>query len=63
MVKNAAFNIVDGKLIFPEVEGAITQSCYYEDDTAFFFGVHRIYLKRHIVRAFEEAKLKLLPLI
>lgn len=34
----------------------------YDDDICFFFGGQKIYLKRHIVRAFEEAKAKLTPL-
>ncbi len=28
----------------------------YEDDAAVFYGMNRIYFKRHIVRAFEESK-------
>jgi hypothetical protein len=28
----------------------------YDGDAAFFYGPHRLYLKRHIIRAFEEAK-------
>lgn len=35
----------------------------YEDDICFLFGAHRIYLRRHLFRAFEEAKAKLLPLL
>lgn len=27
----------------------------YADDVAVFYGKNRLYLKRHIVRAFEEA--------
>lgn len=34
-------------------------SCDYPDDVAFFFGQQRIYLKRHIIRAFEEVKQQL----
>jgi hypothetical protein len=34
----------------------------YDDDTAYAFGDQRIYLKRHILRAFEEAARQLLPL-
>lgn len=34
----------------------------YEDDICFFFGGQKIYLQRHVVRAFEEAKAKLSPL-
>jgi hypothetical protein len=39
------------------------QSSPYADDICFFFGSQRILLKRHIVRAFEEAKGKLIPLL
>ena len=38
----------------------------YEDDQSFAFGEHLIYLNRHIVRAFQEAKeilLKNYPMI
>jgi hypothetical protein len=35
----------------------------YEDDVAFFFGPHRIYLKRHIARAFNEAVELLQPML
>jgi hypothetical protein len=35
----------------------------YDDDVCFFFGVHKLYLKRHIIRAFEEAQEKLSPLL
>jgi hypothetical protein len=33
----------------------------YEDDTAIFIGTNRLYLKRHIVRAFDEARTLLGP--
>jgi len=33
----------------------------YEDDTAVFYGKNRIYLKRHVVRAYNEAQELLLP--
>jgi hypothetical protein len=33
----------------------------YEDDTAVFFGTNRLYFKRHIVRAFNEAQSLLAP--
>ena len=33
----------------------------YEDDVAFFFGKNRLYINRHIVRAFKEAKVLLTP--
>ena len=31
----------------------------YEDDMAVFYGANRLYFKRHIVRAFNEAKARL----
>jgi hypothetical protein len=34
----------------------------YADDICFFFGLHKIYLRRHIVRVHEEVKRRLLPL-
>lgn len=40
----------------------IIPGCDYEDDVSFGTGRQRIYLKRHILRAFEEAKVNLLPL-
>jgi hypothetical protein len=35
----------------------------YCDDICFFFGNQKIYLKRHIIRAYKEAEEKLLPLL
>ena len=35
----------------------------YADDMAFCYGLNRIYLRRHVVRAFEEAKCVLAPLL
>lgn len=35
----------------------------YEDDIAVFYGVNRLYFKRHIVRAFNEAETLLAPLL
>ena len=58
----ATFNVVYGKGTLLSV-GSVTQSSDYEDDVCFFFGAHKIYLNRHIRRAFEEAKQKLLPLL
>jgi hypothetical protein len=43
--------------------GDLMQGCDFADDTAIWYGVHRIYLRRHILRAFEEAKANLLPLL
>lgn len=35
----------------------------YNDDTAYTMGKHVLYLKRHFIRAFEEAKIKLNPFL
>ena len=50
---------VRGKKDFTMFEiggGSLDPPCDYEDDIAFIFGLQRIYLKRHILRAFDEAK-------
>lgn len=58
----ATFNVAFGKANLLKI-GDFEQSSQYQDDICFFFGSQGIYLKRHIVRAFEEAKSKLLPVI
>lgn len=58
----ATFNVAFGKVNLLKI-GDFEQSSQYQDDICFFFGSQGIYLKRHIVRAFEEAKGKLLPII
>lgn len=58
----ATFGVHFGKGTLLEI-GEFKQSSKYEDDICFFFGSQEIYLNRHIVRAFEEAKAKLLPLL
>jgi len=35
----------------------------YEDDIAFFYGKNRLYIKRHIIRAFKEAMARLAPML
>lgn len=35
----------------------------YDDDICFIFGAQKIYLRRHIIRAFNEAFAKLTPLL
>lgn len=65
LVKNqikATFNIAYGKCNFMSF-GDITIKSDYEDDICFFFGEQKIYFKRHILRAFEEAQQKLSPLL
>lgn len=58
----ATFNIVYGKGNLMQL-GDICISSDYEDDVCFFFGKQKIYLKRHILRVYEEAKQKLIPLL
>jgi len=48
------FNSVRGKGTGFSINGKSLRSDY-EDDIAFFFGEHRIYLKRHIYRILKEA--------
>jgi hypothetical protein len=58
----ASFNVVFGKGCVIAV-GDFKQESLYDDDVFFTFGGQGIYLRRHIVRAFEEAKANLLPLL
>ena len=58
----ASYNIAYGKVRLLKI-GNFVQTSEYDDDICFFFGAQKIYLKRHIGRAFKEAKSKLLPLL
>lgn len=58
----ATFNICIGKGTLMSI-GDITLKSDYDDDVCFFFGAQKIYLTRHIIRAFEEARKKLAPLL
>lgn len=58
----ATFNVAFGKANLMKI-GAFKQCSEYADDVCFFFGSQRIYLKRHVTRAFEEAKAMLVPLL
>lgn len=58
----ATFNVCFGKATLLKM-GDFEQSNPYQDDTCFFFGSQRIFLRRHILRAYEEAKSKLVPLL
>ena len=61
-----SFNVVYGKSPRPLITiggNPMGPTCDYEDDVAYGFGNQRIYLKRHILRALDEAKQKLLPLM
>ena len=56
------FNVIFGKAVLAQF-GDVKIASEYEDDVAFFFGPQRLYLRRHIVRAFEEAQELLLPIL
>ncbi|CEL28762.1 hypothetical protein [Pseudomonas fluorescens] len=58
----ATFNVIFGKGCLMQI-GDFRQESLYEDDIYFTFGGQGIYLKRHILRAYEEAKQNLIPLI
>lgn len=57
-----SYNIVYGKCNLAKI-GDVEIKSDYEDDVCFFFGSQKLYLQRHIRRAYEEAKAKLLPLV
>ncbi|MGL4739359.1 MAG: hypothetical protein ACRC41_00930 [Sarcina sp.] len=54
----ATYNVIYGKGTFMKIDD-ITIASDYDDDICFLFGPQKIYLKRHILRAFEEAKTNL----
>ena len=56
------FNIIYGKGILARV-GDIELRSDYDDDVCFFFGIQRLYLKRHIIRAYLEVKERLSPFL
>lgn len=58
----ASFMVVRGNGRLLNI-GDVELSADYEDDLAFFHGVNRLYMRRHIIRAFEEAKALLTPLM
>lgn len=58
----ATYNIAFDKRNIIKFDDIIIKSDY-DDDICFFFGEQKIYLKRHVLRAYEEAKQKLLPLL
>lgn len=58
----ATFNVQYGKGVMLQV-GDFVQKSDYEDEVCFFFGAQQIYLRRHILRALDEAKRLLTPLV
>ena len=57
-----SYNIAYGKANLVKTSGVEIKSDY-ADDVCFFFGNQKLYLRRHIMRAYEEAKGKLSPLV
>ncbi|WP_374584014.1 hypothetical protein [Ideonella dechloratans] len=58
----STFNVAFGRVNLIKI-GDFEQASKYEDDICFFFGSHGIYMQRHIIRAFQEARVKLEPLL
>lgn len=58
----ATFNVAFGKANLMKI-GDFEQKTLYEDDICFFFGSVGIYLKRHILRAYKDAKSNLEPYV
>lgn len=58
----ATFNVCFGAGCLAQI-GEFKQESLHADEVCFFFGMHRIYLKRHIIRAAQEAEAKLSPLM
>lgn len=58
----STYNIAFGKCTLMQINDIEIKS-EFDDDICFFFGTQKIYFKRHILRAFEEAKQKLIPLL
>lgn len=59
----ARFNICIGCDTIFDFDTQKSIPCAYPNDIAFLFGGHVIYLEHHIIRAFNEAKVVLEPLI
>ncbi|HGF5190512.1 TPA: hypothetical protein ACF35N_004589 [Vibrio parahaemolyticus] len=57
-----SFNVAYGKCVLMKINDTVIGSDY-EDDVAFFFGDQKLYLNRHLKRAYEEAKANLEPLL
>jgi len=57
-----SYNIVYGKGNLMKINDVEIKSDY-EDDVCFFFGAQKLYLNRHIIRAYQEAKANLEPVL
>lgn len=58
----ASFNVAFGSGCLAQINGH-RQESLYDDDICFFFGMQHIYMKRHVIRAVDEAFVKLSPLL
>ncbi len=54
------FNVAFGKGVLHRAPGFVLESDY-DDDVCFFYGAHRLYIKRHIIRALQQARSVLVP--
>lgn len=55
-----SFTVIFGKGIIMQAP-QYTIGSEYEDDVCFIFGAHRLYLRRHLMRNFQEVKVALMP--
>lgn len=58
----ATFNVGFGACCVAQIDEH-RQESLYDDDICFFFGMQHIYMKRHVIRAVDEAFAKLSPLL
>ncbi len=57
-----SFNVMCGRGTLLRID-ALELKSDYDDDIAYFYGKNRLYMKRHIIRVFEEIKSLLEPLL
>ena len=57
-----SFNTAFGKCNFMKI-GDLELKSEYDDDVCFFFGSQKLYLYRHLERAYKEARVQLEPLL
>ena len=57
-----SFSVIFGKARLAQL-GNVSIESRYDDDVAFFFGPQRLYLRRHIIRAFDEARNNLMVVL
>jgi len=50
------FNMIIGKCSAISIGDEIKAKSDYDDDIAFYYGAHRLYFNRHIIRALKDAK-------